>query len=54
MPVCEKYFGSDAGTEGGDKIENIVLCKKASEREMNLEKAKLRGSISGNMSSLGI
>jgi len=54
VPVCEKYFCGDTGTEGGDEIKNIVLSEKRQEKDINPEKVKLRGLKSGVSSSWGI
>lgn len=54
MPVCEKDFCGDTGTEGSDKIKNIVLSEKRQEKDISPEKVKLRGLKSGVSSSWGI
>ena len=32
LPVCEKDFCGDTGTEGGDQMENIVLPRSVRRR----------------------
>jgi len=54
LPVRKKYFCGNTGTEGSDKIENIVLSEKRQEKEMKPEKAKLQRLKSGVASSWGI
>ena len=50
LSVCQKDFGCDAGTDGRDKVKNVVLAGRV-RRKRKSEKGKLPGLRSGAASS---